>query len=78
MPSNSLGQARGEQLLQCLLEMNPDVRGSFIDQGVEAVLATTPDFFDDFTVVVAVNLHEKWVVGVGVVLEGNYVLLYVC
>ncbi|KAF2358241.1 THIF-type NAD/FAD binding fold [Trinorchestia longiramus] len=55
----SIGTPRGEQLLQCLLEMNPDVRGSFVDQSVEGVLLTQPHFFDGFSVVVAVNMQEK-------------------
>ena len=60
-----MGRLRGEELLQCLLEMNPDVRGSFVDQSVEDVLHTRPDFFQDFSVVVAVNLHEKLVIVLG-------------
>ena len=55
----ALGSPRGEVLLQSLLEMNPDVRGSFVDLSVEEVLRTQPHFFDDFTIVVAVNLQEK-------------------
>uniref|UniRef100_A0A2P2I2D0 NEDD8-activating enzyme E1 regulatory subunit n=2 Tax=Hirondellea gigas TaxID=1518452 RepID=A0A2P2I2D0_9CRUS len=57
--ADGVGGARGEQLLQCLLEMNTDVRGSFVDQSVEDVLASDPSFFDAFTIVVAVNMHEK-------------------
>ncbi|XP_018015689.1 NEDD8-activating enzyme E1 regulatory subunit [Hyalella azteca] len=56
---DSLGKPRGEQLLQCLLEMNPDVRGSLVEQSTEGILSTQPNFFDGFSVVVAVNMHEK-------------------
>ena len=42
-----------------LLELNPDVRGDYIDEGPEQILQNSPDFFNAFTVVVATNLLEK-------------------
>jgi NEDD8-activating enzyme E1 regulatory subunit len=42
-----------------LLELNPDVRGDFVDESVEQLLNNSPDFFDNFTVVYAVSLPER-------------------
>nr|XP_033202932.1 NEDD8-activating enzyme E1 regulatory subunit isoform X2 [Bombus vancouverensis nearcticus] len=42
-----------------LLELNSDVRGDYIDEELEEILCNSPDFFNNFTVVVATSLVEK-------------------
>jgi NEDD8-activating enzyme E1 regulatory subunit len=42
-----------------LLELNPDVRGAYVDESVEQLLNNSPDFFSNFTVVYAVSLPER-------------------
>lgn len=42
-----------------LLELNIDVTGDFIDEEPEQILSNSPDFFNNFTVVVATSLSEK-------------------
>lgn len=42
-----------------LLELNPDVTGDYIDEEPEEILSNSPDFFNNFTVVVATALTEK-------------------
>lgn len=42
-----------------LLELNPDVRGDYIDEEPQQILYNSPDFLNNFTVVVATSLTEK-------------------
>jgi amyloid beta precursor protein binding protein 1 len=44
---------------QFLLELNPDVRGDYIDEGPEQILINSPDFFNNFNVVIACAISEK-------------------
>lgn len=59
MESDSLGLSRAQAATQCLLELNPDVRGDYIDEYPEHVMSHTQDFFKHFTVVIATALPEK-------------------
>ena len=43
-----------------LLELNPDVRGAFVDQPVKEILDNQPDYFNSFTTVIATGLSERW------------------
>lgn len=44
---------------ELLLELNPDVRGECIDEGPDQILNNSPDFFNNFTVVIACAIPEK-------------------
>lgn len=59
LDGESVGKSRAQVATQMLLELNPDVRGDYIDEGPEQILENSPDFFNNFTVVVATSLLEK-------------------
>lgn len=59
LENDSLGSSRAQVATQVLLELNPDVRGDYIDESVEHLLAHSPDFFNSFTLVIATSLPEK-------------------
>lgn len=50
---------RAQVTTQNLLELNPDVRGDYIDESVDHIMAHSQDFFDHFSVVIATALSEK-------------------
>lgn len=56
---DSIGKSRAEVATKMLLELNPDVRGAYVDETVEQLLNNSPDFFSNFTVVYAVSLPER-------------------
>ncbi|XP_066589037.1 NEDD8-activating enzyme E1 regulatory subunit [Prorops nasuta] len=56
---DSVGKSRAQTATQMLLELNPDVRGDYIDEEPEQILYSSPDFFNSFTVVMATSLTEK-------------------
>lgn len=62
LENDSVGNSRARAATQSLLELNPDVRGDYIDESVEHVLTHTQDFFNGFSVVITANLPEKQVV----------------
>ncbi|XP_053987743.1 NEDD8-activating enzyme E1 regulatory subunit isoform X2 [Hylaeus anthracinus] len=57
--ADSVGKSRAQVAMQMLLELNSDVRGDYIDEEPEEILYNSPDFFNNFTVVVATSLVEK-------------------
>ncbi|XP_076656236.1 nedd8-activating enzyme E1 regulatory subunit APP-BP1 isoform X2 [Halictus rubicundus] len=57
--ADSVGKSRAQVAMQMLLELNSDVRGDYIDEEPEQILYNSPDFFNNFTVVVATSLIEK-------------------
>ncbi|XP_034951344.1 NEDD8-activating enzyme E1 regulatory subunit isoform X2 [Chelonus insularis] len=59
LDAESVGKSRAQVATQMLLELNPDVRGDYIDEGPEQILYNSPEFFDNFSVVVATALTEK-------------------
>lgn len=59
LENDSVGMSRARAATQSLLELNPDVRGDYIDESVEHLLAHTQDFFNGFSVVITSNLPEK-------------------
>lgn len=59
LEADSVGTSRAEAATRCLLELNPDVQGDFIDETPEHVMAHTQDFFGTFSVVIATALPEK-------------------
>ncbi|XP_076673958.1 nedd8-activating enzyme E1 regulatory subunit APP-BP1 isoform X1 [Andrena cerasifolii] len=59
LEADSVGKSRAQVAMQMLLELNSDVRGDYIDEEPEQILYNSPDFFNNFTVVVATSLAEK-------------------
>ena len=59
LEADSVGKSRAQVAMQMLLELNSDVRGDYIDEEPEQILHNSPDFFNNFTVVVATSLAEK-------------------
>ncbi|XP_045138460.1 NEDD8-activating enzyme E1 regulatory subunit-like [Portunus trituberculatus] len=55
----SIGRPRGEVALRLLLELNPEVRGTFVDQPLQEILDNQPEFFSPFTCVIATCLPES-------------------
>lgn len=75
---DSVGRPRGEVALQLLLELNPDVRGTFVDQPLQEILDNQPDFFSPFSVVIATCLPESTLLALSKVLwEANVPLVIV-
>ncbi|XP_015903826.1 NEDD8-activating enzyme E1 regulatory subunit [Parasteatoda tepidariorum] len=60
---DSIGKSRAKVATEHLLELNPDVRGEFVEESVESVLQADPDFFTKFTVVIATDLKECTLLG---------------
>ncbi|XP_024943494.1 NEDD8-activating enzyme E1 regulatory subunit isoform X2 [Cephus cinctus] len=62
LDSESISKSRAQVATQMLLELNPDVRGDYVDEGPEQILSNSPDFFNNFAVVVATALPEKAII----------------
>lgn len=56
-----IGTSRAQAATRCLLELNPDVRGDYIEESAEHIMSHTQDFFNNFTVVITSSLPEKYV-----------------
>ncbi|CAA9996397.1 unnamed protein product [Nesidiocoris tenuis] len=56
---DSIGKPRAQVATQLLLELNPEVKGDYVDEAIEELLQNNPDFFKNFTVVVATSLPER-------------------
>ncbi|XP_071547570.1 NEDD8-activating enzyme E1 regulatory subunit [Panulirus ornatus] len=56
--SDSIGRLRGEVALRLLMELNHEVRGTFVEQPLQEILDNQPDFFTPFTCVIATCLPE--------------------
>ena len=61
LDADSVGKSRAQVSTQRLLELNPDVRGDFIDETFEQILSNSPDFFNNINLVIASSLPEKYV-----------------
>ena len=57
--SDSIGQPRGAVAARLLLEMNREVRGDSVEESPEHILANKPDFFKNFSLVIATEMKEK-------------------
>ena len=78
LDSDSVGSYRGEVALQMLLELNPDVRGAFVDQPVKEILDNQPDYFNSFTTVIATGLSESTLLSLSQILwDANIPLIVV-
>lgn len=59
LDADSVGKSRAQIATQLLLELNTDVRGDYVDEEPEQILSNSPDFFNNFTIVVATSMTEK-------------------
>lgn len=59
--SDHLGKSRSRVTVDFLQELNLDVKSNFIDDDFEVVLGNDSDFFSQFTLVIASDLHEPGV-----------------
>uniref|UniRef100_A0AAG5DDM8 NEDD8-activating enzyme E1 regulatory subunit n=1 Tax=Anopheles atroparvus TaxID=41427 RepID=A0AAG5DDM8_ANOAO len=72
----SIGQPRAKRCMQLLQELNPDVNGDYVDEHVEQLIDSQPDFFRSFDVVVATSISERTIVRLSNVLwEQNIPLI---
>lgn len=54
--------SRAKAAMQLLQELNPDVRGDYVDESVEYLLENNPDFFRTFSVVIASSIKETTII----------------
>ena len=60
MDKESLGKVRGSVATRLLLELNPEVRGDYVDESLEQVLSERKDFFLNFDLVILTDIvNEK-------------------
>ena len=58
--ASALGQPRAKVVTGLLKEMNESVRGSYVEEAPEALVAGNPAFFDDFDLVIATQVCLCW------------------
>ncbi|XP_028406332.1 NEDD8-activating enzyme E1 regulatory subunit-like [Dendronephthya gigantea] len=54
-----VGKSRAQCAVELLQELNPDVSGNFIEEDPSDLATNNPDFFKEFTVVIATGLVER-------------------
>jgi amyloid beta precursor protein binding protein 1 len=59
LDAESCGKSRAQVATQLLLELNPDVRGDYVDENLGQLLENSPDFFNNFTVVIGTSMTER-------------------
>ncbi|XP_019628819.1 PREDICTED: NEDD8-activating enzyme E1 regulatory subunit-like [Branchiostoma belcheri] len=75
---DSIGKSRAEVATECLLELNSDVRGDFIDENPEHLLEANPEFFRSFSCVIAAQMPERTLLSLASVLWNYGIPLLVC
>eukprot|EP00096_Caligus_rogercresseyi_P005830 TRINITY_DN21867_c0_g1_i1.p1 TRINITY_DN21867_c0_g1~~TRINITY_DN21867_c0_g1_i1.p1 ORF type:complete len:552 (+),score=178.92 TRINITY_DN21867_c0_g1_i1:57-1712(+) len=58
LEEGDIGQSRGEAAARLLLELNPEVRGDYVEDPPEKILLSEPHFFQGFSLVIACELKE--------------------
>jgi len=56
---SKIGKPRAQVATQLLMELNPDVKGNFIEESCDQLLLNNPEFFSSFSVVIATGMTEK-------------------
>ncbi|KAJ3020361.1 NEDD8-activating enzyme E1 regulatory subunit [Thoreauomyces humboldtii] len=54
-----LGQSRGKTVTELLLELNSEVAGEYVQKDPAEIIANSPEFFDQFTLVIATQLDGE-------------------
>lgn len=62
LETSSVGQSRARELVRLLLELNGEVRGHAVPESIDLLLADRPDFWNEFSTVVACGLTDRTVV----------------
>ncbi|KDR22868.1 NEDD8-activating enzyme E1 regulatory subunit [Zootermopsis nevadensis] len=62
LDTESCGKSRAQVATRLLLELNPDVRGDYVDENIDQLLENNPDFFNNFSVVIGTSLTERTLV----------------
>ncbi|XP_054718330.1 NEDD8-activating enzyme E1 regulatory subunit-like [Uloborus diversus] len=75
---DSVGQSRAKVSTKYLLELNPDVRGEFVDETLESTMKADPNFFSKFSVVIATGVTEGALLRLADTLWDQGVPLLVC
>eukprot|EP00004_Rigifila_ramosa_P007695 TRINITY_DN1884_c0_g1_i1.p1 TRINITY_DN1884_c0_g1~~TRINITY_DN1884_c0_g1_i1.p1 ORF type:complete len:534 (+),score=109.39 TRINITY_DN1884_c0_g1_i1:71-1672(+) len=58
-PHAQIGQSRARSACGNLVEMNEHVHGTFVEQDIDSVLDTNPEFFKSFNVVIVCNARQS-------------------
>ncbi|KAL1918633.1 uncharacterized protein VTP21DRAFT_2655 [Calcarisporiella thermophila] len=56
---DSIGTSRAKRVMELLYELNDDVEGFYLDEDAERLLETKPEFFRQFSLVIATALPES-------------------
>ena len=72
---SDLGQSKAKAVAAHLNELNTSVAGSFVDERPEDLVASNPDFFADFTVVVATQMPRASLVALDAACRERGVIL---
>lgn len=59
LDTESIGKSRAQIATQLLLELNPDVRGDFVDESPQQLFENNPHFFNSFSVIITTALSER-------------------
>ncbi|XP_064467372.1 NEDD8-activating enzyme E1 regulatory subunit-like [Ornithodoros turicata] len=78
LDKESIGRSRAQVATNLVLELNPDVRGDFVDEMPENLMEHNPSYFSNFNVVIATGLLEKSLRRLGSLLWDAGVPLLVC
>ncbi len=60
LDSSKIGKPRAQVATQLLMELNPDVKGDYIEESCDQLLSNNPEFFFSFSVVIATGMTEKY------------------
>lgn len=75
---DSIGKSRAKVTTENLLELNPDVRGDYVEETVEYILQAEPNFFQRFSVVITTALEERTLLQLADKLWDQKIPLVVC
>ncbi|XP_035212687.1 NEDD8-activating enzyme E1 regulatory subunit-like [Stegodyphus dumicola] len=78
LDKESIGKSRAKTATEHLLELNPDVRGEFVDESVEFILQAEPNFFCKFSVVIVTDVEECLLLNLAQKLWDQNVPLLIC
>ena len=57
--AEDVGKLRGEIILKNLLELNPDVKGNFVNKSAKEYINDEKNDFKSFTILIATNFHSE-------------------
>ncbi|RKO83426.1 NEDD8-activating enzyme E1 regulatory subunit, partial [Blyttiomyces helicus] len=62
---DSIGQSRAKCVTELLRELNEEVAGSYVEEDPARLIDNDPDFFTSFSLIVATDLHESYLLQLG-------------